>query len=163
MGGSIAVLMAAEFPAVQGAVLFAPFLVHSRRLGVIARLWPVLSLWTKYLTGGSASRSIRDPEARETIIAYGCSTPRLLREIQRVVQQARAALPRVKQPVFMAQSSDDYRIPSSDAQEAFEALGSANKTLHWTTGNGHVITVDYGHEQLSDEAVAWLDQQVPAR
>lgn len=163
LGGAIAVITAAEFTDVQGAVLFAPFLVHSRRLGLIARLWPLLSVWTKYLTGGKASRSIRDPAAREAMIAYGCSTPHLLREIQKVVHRARAALPRVNQPVFMAQSSDDYRIPAADAEAAFKALGSPDKTLHWTTGNGHVITMDYGHEQLSAEAVGWLDARIPAR
>lgn len=163
MGGAIAAIIAAEQPAVQGAVLFAPFLVHSRRLGAIAATWPLLNLWTRYLTGGQATRSIRDTKAREAIIAYRCSTPRLMREIQQVVRQARAALPAVKQPVFMAQSGDDYRIPVSQAQDAFNALGSADKHLHWTTGNGHVITVDYGHEELAAEAVRWLELRVPRR
>jgi carboxylesterase len=163
MGGAIALIVAADQPAVHGAVLFAPFLVHSRQLGAIAATWPLVNLWTKYLTGGKTTRSIRDPEAREAIIAYRCSTPRLLREIQRVVRQARAALPNVTQPVFMAQSADDYRIPPSQAQDAFNALGSTDKHLHWTTGNGHVITMDYGHEELSAEAVQWLELRVPKR
>lgn len=163
MGGAVAVIIAAEEPAVQGAMLFAPFLVHSRRLGAIAALWPLLTLWTKYLTGGKATRSIRDPRAREAIIAYRCSTPRLMRELKHVVLRARAALPAVRQPVFMAQSGDDYRIPPSQAQDAFNALGSSDKHLHWTTGNGHVITMDYGHSELSAEAVAWIESRVPAR
>lgn len=161
MGGAVAIIVAAEQPTVQGAVLFAPFLLHSRRLGAIAGLWPLLSLWTKYLTGGKATRAIRDPSARESIIAYRCSTPRLLRELKRVVRQARTALPAVKQPVFMAQSGDDYRIPPSQAQDAFDALGSTDKHLHWTTGNGHVITVDFGHGALSAEAVRWIETRVP--
>lgn len=163
MGGAIATILAAEEPTVQGAVLFAPFLVHSRRLGAIAALWPLLSLWTKYLTGGSASRSIRDPRAREAIIAYRCSTPRLMNELKHVVRHARAALPAVRQPVFLAQSGDDYRIPPSQAQAAYNALGSSDKHLHWTTGNGHVITMDYGHEQLATEAVLWLESRIPQR
>ena len=161
MGGAVAIIVAAEQPAVQGVVLFAPFLVHSRRLGAIAAIWPLLSLWTKYLTGGKASRSIRDPAARKSVIAYRCSTPRLLRELKRVVRSARAALPAVRQPVFMAQSGDDYRISRAQAQDAFSALGSADKHLQWTTGNGHVITVDFGHELLSKEAAQWLEQRIP--
>jgi len=161
MGGAVAIIVAAEQPAVQGAVLFAPFLVHSRWLGAIAALWPLLSLWTRYLTGGKATRSIRDPHARAAIIAYRCSTPRLMRELKRLVRQARAALPAVRQPVFMAQSGDDCRIPPSQAQDAFNALGSPDKHLHWTTGNGHVITVDYGHSELSTKAVQWIESRVP--
>jgi carboxylesterase len=163
MGGAICAIVAAEQPSVIAALLFAPFLVHSRRLGIYASLWPLLALWSRYLTGGSASRSIRDPAAREAIIAYGCSTPHLMRQVQRVVERARAALPLVRQPVWIAQSSDDYRIPATEAQVTFDLLGSADKHLHWTTGNGHVITVDYGHEELAAEAVRWISSRVPAR
>jgi carboxylesterase len=163
MGGAIAMIVASEEPSVRGAVLFSPFLVHSRLLGVIAALWPLVSCGAKYLTGGGTTRSIRDPHAREAMIAYGCSTPRLMREVQRVTQRARSALPRVHQPVWIAQSSDDYRIPAAQAQRAFDQLGSGDKRLHWTTGNGHVITVDYGHDALSAEAMRWLESRVPAR
>lgn len=163
LGGALATIVAAEQPRIAAAVLFAPFLVHSQRLGAIAAIWPLLSLGMKYLTGGGAVRSIRDPAAREAFIAYGCSTPRLMREVQRVVQQARGALPKLRQPVWIAQSSDDYRIPTGQAQAAFDLLGSADKHLHWTTGNGHVITVDYGHEALAAEAVRWIESRVPNR
>lgn len=163
LGGALAAIVASEEPSVRAAVLFAPFLVHSRRLGAIAALWPLVTLGVEYLTGGSSTRAVRDPQARATLIAYGCSTPRLLREVQRVVRRARAALPAVRQPVWIAQSSDDYRIPDEQAQAAFDQLGSADKRLHWTTGNGHVITVDYGHEALSAEAVRWLESRLPAR
>lgn len=64
LGGAIATIMAAEEPRVAGAVLFAPFLVQSRRLSAIANAWPLLQLFFKYLTGGGAGRSVRDPEAR---------------------------------------------------------------------------------------------------
>jgi carboxylesterase len=163
MGGAIATIVAAEEPGVQGAVLFAPFLVHNLRLSAIGALWPVVNLWTKYLTGGRTMQSVRDPAAREAIIAYGCSTPRLLYEIRQVVGYAREKLPAVKQPVFMAQSADDYRIPAHQAQAAFDQLGSTDKHLHWSTGNGHVITVDYGHEKLAAEAMRWIDVRMPKR
>ena len=163
LGGALAAIVASEEPSVKAAVLFAPFFVHSRRLGAIAAVWPLITLGVKYLTGGSATRAVRDPEARATLIAYGCSTPHLLREVQRVVRRARAALSAVRQPVWIAQSSDDYRIPDEQAQAAFDRLGSGDKRLHWTTGNGHVITVDYGHEELSAEATRWLESRLPAR
>jgi len=163
LGGALAAIVASDEPSVKAAVLFAPFLVHSRRLGAIAKLWPLITLGVKYLTGGSATRAVRDPEARASLIAYGCSTPRLLREVQRVVRRARAALPAVRQPVWIAQSSDDYRIPDEQAQGAFDLLRSGDKRLYWTTGNGHVITVDHGHEELSAEAARWLESRLPGR
>ncbi|HEY3287537.1 MAG TPA: alpha/beta fold hydrolase [Gemmatimonadaceae bacterium] len=162
MGGAIAMILAAEEPSVRAAVLFSPFLVQSWRLAAIAALWPLVNLGAKYLGGGGTGRSIRDPQARASLIAYGCSPPRLMREVQRVARRARAALPHVHQPVWIAQSGDDYRISREQAQRAFDRLASGDKRLHWTTGNGHVITVDYGHEELASEAVHWLDSRVPA-
>lgn len=163
MGGALATIIAAEQPTIAAAVLFAPFLVYSRRLGAIAALWPLIAIGARYLTGGNASRSLRDPAAREKFIAYGCSTPRLMWEVRQIARMARAALPKVRQPVFIAQSSDDYRISAEDAQVAFDLLGSVDKHLHWTTGNGHVITMDYGHQALADEAVRWITSRLPAR
>lgn len=163
LGGALAMIVAAEQPSVRAAVLFSPFLVQHWRLTMMAGAWPVLTLGMKYLTGGATTRSIRDPEARAAFIAYGCSTPRLLREVQQIARRAYAALPAVRQPVWIAQSGDDYRIPAEEAQDAFDTLGSRDKGIQWTTGNGHVITVDYGHRELAAAAVTWLEARVPDR
>jgi carboxylesterase len=162
LGGALAMIVAAEQPSVCAAVLFSPFLVQHWRLTLMASVWPLLTLGMKYLTGSATARSIRDPKARAAFIAYGCSTPRLLREVQRIARRAYAALPAVHQPVWIAQSGDDYRIPAEEAQDAFDTLGSRDKGIQWTTGNGHVITVDYGHQELTAAAVAWLEERVPA-
>ena len=61
LGGALAAIVASEEPSVKAAVLFAPFLVHSRRLGAIAALWPLVTLGVEYLTGGSSTRAVRDP------------------------------------------------------------------------------------------------------
>ena len=82
------------------------------------------------------------------MIAYRVSTPRVVVELEKVVRLARQALPKVRQPVLVVQSREDNRIPAASAAAAFELIGSADKTMHWTTGNGHVVTVDYGHEAI---------------
>ncbi|MBW7932011.1 MAG: alpha/beta fold hydrolase [Gemmatimonadaceae bacterium] len=163
LGCALSTIMAAEHPEVRAAVLFSPFLVESWRLTAIATLWPVFNLGAKYIGGNGAQRSIRDAAARASLIAYGCSPPRLMREVQQVARRAHDALPRVRQPVWMAQSSDDYRIPVDQAQRAFDRMASTDKRLHWTTGNGHVITVDFGHEELAAEGARWIESRVPAR
>jgi esterase/lipase len=62
--------------------------------------------------------------------------------------------------VLYLQSREDNRIPVHAAEEAFALIGSADKTLHWTTGNGHVLTVDYGHEVLEQLAADWLEPRL---
>jgi esterase/lipase len=35
-------------------------------------------------------------------------------------------------------------------------IGAADKKLVWTTGAGHIITVDYGRERVFNEVERWL-------
>lgn len=159
MGGALAFVLAAEHPEVRAAMGFAPYLHASRPVDLLHFLAPVAALGAKYLAGGGSS-SVHDPVAAEAMIAYRVSTPRLVVELEKVVTLARESLPRVRQPVLVVQSREDNRIPAEAAAAAFDLIGSSDKTLHWTTGNGHVVTVDYGHEAIERLAAAWLERHL---
>jgi esterase/lipase len=58
----------------------------------------------------------------------------------------------------MIQSREDNRIAPADAQRAFDRLGAKEKRLVWTSGAGHVITVDYGRERVFELLAEWLEQ-----
>ena len=160
MGGGLAMIVAADDPSVRAVIMFAPYLHASIPLHLLQLLAPVATLGARYVASGGA-RSVHDPVASKSMIAYRRSTPRLLVQLEKVVNRARAALPRVHQPVLVVQSREDNRIPSKSASEAFSQIGSADKTLHWSTGSGHVVTVDYGHERLEQLAAEWLEQRLP--
>ena len=160
MGGALAMIVAADDPEVRAVLMFAPYLHASIPLHLLHVLAPVATLGARYVTSGGA-RSVHDPAASKEMIAYRRSTPRLLVQLEKVVHRARAALPRVHQPVLVVQSREDNRIPSKVASEAFAQIGSTDKTMHWSTGNGHVVTVDYGHERLEELAAEWLEQRLP--
>lgn len=159
MGGALAFILAAEQPSVRAVMGFAPYLHASLPVELLRLIAPVASLGAKYLASGG-SRSVHDPVASAAMIAYRVSTPRLLVELEKVVTRARTGLPRVTQPVLVVQSREDNRIPVSSAAAAFERIGSADKTLHWTTGNGHVTTLDYGHEAIEQLVTAWLEPRL---
>lgn len=156
MGGALAFILAAEQPDVRAVMGFAPYLHASLPVEMLRFIAPVASLGAKYLMGGG-SRSVHDPVAAEAMIAYRVSTPRLVVELEKVVMLARTQLPQVRQPVLVVQSREDNRIPVASAAAAFEMIGSSDKTLHWTTGSGHVLTVDYGHERIEQLVVSWLE------
>ncbi len=159
MGGALAFILASEQPSVRAVVGFAPYLHNSVPVGVLEFIAPVAAFGAKYLASGGAS-SVHDLVASDAMIAYRMSTPRLVVELEKVVVLARKALPAVKQPVLVVQSREDNRIPAASAAEAFEMIGSADKTLHWTTGNGHVVTVDYGHEAIERMVADWLETRM---
>lgn len=159
MGGALAFMLAAEDPTVRAVVGFAPYLHTSGPVELLALIAPLASLGAKYFASGGG-RSVHDPVAADGMIAYRCSTPRLALELLKIVKHARAGLASVKQPVLVIQSREDNRIPPAGAAEAFAMIGSDDKTLHWTAGNGHVITVDYGHEAVEKTAADWLDRRM---
>ncbi|MCE9602236.1 MAG: alpha/beta fold hydrolase [Gemmatimonadetes bacterium] len=154
MGGAVACWIAAESDA-AGVLLYAPMLFVPAQMQVAvstARLWV---LFTKYLSGGGR-RSIRDPEAQRRMIAYGCSTRRSLEALEFVAKGVVIRLGFVHAPTLVIQSEEDNRLPREQSTHAFARLGSKDRTIVWTRGAGHVLTVDHGWESLAATTVDWL-------
>lgn len=160
MGGALAFLLAAEHPDVTAVIGIAPYLHVSPAMEVVTALGPVAAIGARYIAGGGG-RSIHDPVAAASTIAYRLSTPRLLRELSRLVRRSAATLPAVRQPVLVIQSREDNRISVRAAEWGFARVGSPDKTLDWVTGAGHVLTLDYGHAALERRVVDWLDERLP--
>lgn len=159
MGGAIAFALAAEVSDVRAVVGLAPYLRISRGLRILEFVIPVAGLAVRYLSGGGR-RSVHDVAASNAMIAYRRSTPRLLAQVDHVAREAFAALPRVRQPVLVVQSREDNRIPAASAIAAFQQVASADKTLHWVTGGGHVVTVDFGHTEVEAFVANWLESRL---
>ena len=94
------------------------------------------------------------------MIAYRRSTPQLLVQLDRIARRAHDSLARVHQSVMVVQSREDNRIPALVAEESFRRIGSMDKTLHWVTGSGHVVTLDFGHEEVARVAADWLESRL---
>ena len=155
MGGALAVIVASLYHNIAALVIFAPYLGMPRWLHAAA-----LTHWAwGRLVGPVAANSplsIHDPVERERNLAYGHVTGRTIFELARVVRRARRALPRVVTPTLIIQSREDPRVSPAVAKHALKKLGAVDKNILWTTGAGHIITVDYGRERLFSEAERWL-------
>lgn len=154
MGGALACWLAAEAD-VDGVVLYAPMLFTPRGMQVAvstARLW---TLVTAHLSGGG-TRSIQDPEAQRRMIAYGCSTRASLEALEVIAEGVAPRLGFVKAPLLFVQSREDNRLPEDQSRRALTRIGSADKTVLWVQGAGHVITVDRGWDGVAATTVEWL-------
>jgi carboxylesterase len=154
MGGAAACWIAAEAGA-DGVVLYAPMLFVPRPMEVAvstARLW---SLVSRYVAGGG-QRSIHDPEAQARSISYGCSTRRSLEALEVIARGCAARLDFVRAPTLVIQSEEDNRLPADQTRRALARLGARDRTVLFTKGAGHVLTVDYGWEQVAATTVEWL-------
>ena len=156
MGGSIATILAAEARDIRALVLLAPYLSMPTRLRRAAGMHAVLGAVLPYLRGGG-ERSILNPEEAARNLAYGFASPRLVFELSRVVDLARAAAPKVEAPTLVVQSRQDNRIPPDAAERAFNFFTAHDRRLLWTEGNGHIITVDYGRQAVFAAAAEWLE------
>lgn len=155
MGGAAACWIAAESGA-DGVVLYAPMLFVPKPMEVAvstARLW---SLTSRYLSGGGR-RSIHDPEAAARSISYGCSTRRSLEALEAIARGSAVRLGFVHAPTLVIQSEEDNRLPAGQSRHAIARIGSPDRTVVWRKGAGHVLTVDYGWEEVAATTVEWLN------
>ncbi|HMI57607.1 MAG TPA: alpha/beta fold hydrolase [Gemmatimonadaceae bacterium] len=155
MGGALAATLAADDPALAALVLLAPYIDAPPLLRLLVRAAPAIGVVMPYV-GGAGTQSIHDPAARAEALAYGATTPQLVRELVRAADAARAALPRVTAPTLYMQSKEDNRITESVARNAFALLGARTKKLEMLEGCGHVLTVDYCREKVATMVIAWL-------
>ncbi len=160
MGGALATIAAADTRDLITLVLIAPYLGMPAWMRLGAHLRWVIGAVVSYVQGGDP-RSIQDPAERDLSLAYDATTPRLVAELLRVVREATAALPRVTVPTLLVQSRGDNRVSSAIAEQAFARLGAQEKRLVWTTRGGHIITVDYGRDEVSRIVAEWLDAHRP--
>ncbi|HVF38459.1 MAG TPA: alpha/beta fold hydrolase [Gemmatimonadaceae bacterium] len=155
MGGALAAILAADAKELSALVLLAPYLempINYRLASASHWLWGGIA-------GTRRSRnpsSILDPAERELNLGYGVYSGRLLYELWRLGASAKARLGMIVTPTLLMQSRTDPRVRMEVAQRAINALGSTEKRLVWVEGAGHIITVDYGREEVFDEIRAWL-------
>jgi carboxylesterase len=160
MGGALAVRLAADDGAIPAIALLAPYLAMPAKIAMAARfstIWGIAVPLVRALDP-SGPRSIHDPVEMERSLAYGAFTPAALRALHTTVRRAMEALPRVAVPTLMIQSREDNRIEPEIAQRAFDQIGARDKKLVWTSGAGHVITVDYGRERVFELVGDWFDR-----
>ena len=155
MGGAITAIIAAEDPAPPAIVLLAPYLSMPRRIRIAAstyRLWAPLIPYVS----GRGEASVRDESERKRSLSPGVTTGRLLRELHKITVRAQDALPRIIAPTLVIHSREDNRIPAEVAARNFERLGAPERELVWREKTGHVITVDFGREEVFDLVEGWL-------
>ncbi len=155
LGGALAAIVAADDPELAALVLLAPYLDTPPWLRMLTRAAPAIGVVLPYV-GGDGSQSIHDPAARAEALAYGATTPQLVRELIRAADDARAALPRVTAPTLYVQSREDNRITPEVAARAFASIGASTKHLEMLSGCGHVLTVDYCRERVARLVIEWL-------
>lgn len=158
MGGALATLLAAAHPEIPALVLLAPYLSMPWSIQLRTALAWVLQLTSPYFQGSGGDRSLHDAEAKARALGPGVITARTMTELRAVARAAEAVLPTLRVPTLYMQSREDNRISEADARRHFAAIGSPDKVMHWLSGCGHIISADYGRDEVAAETIAWFEQ-----
>lgn len=154
MGGALAITVTAESPDVRVLALLAPYLVAPpsvRWARQTAMLWSPI---TPYLRARGEA-SVHDSVAREESRAYGSFSVGALDALIATAGAGWRALSRVRVPTLVVNSEHDNRIPRELAQRVLHQI-RAPVEVHWVTGCGHVITVDYCRDAVAGLVLAFL-------
>jgi len=147
MGAALAVHLAATRPSdVDGLVLCSPYVFDLRLLAI-----PVGRIFVRQVrgVGNDIARPGQDEKAYEVMPVEGIST------MFRLLQFARAELPRVRTPALVFQPGQDHTVPRSNPRKVFEALGSERKELIACTRSFHVITLDHDADMVRERVRAF--------
>jgi len=156
MGGILTLLMSARLE-VKGAVAMStPYKLPDdprlRHIDWIARMIP-------YMPKGDEEpgASWFDKDAWKGHVSYPENPVRSIGQLNHLLGEMRAALPKIRVPVRLIHSKDDkYVLPENMEMIYTDLVNAPEKTKVYVTGSGHVITRDAARRQVFVSALEFL-------
>ena len=134
LGGVLSLYLSSQIPVAGVVTMSTPYdLPNDRR----RRFLKVLKYVVPYVS--KEHKDQQDKEAANDHIDYPNYPTRGIAELNDLMAEMRAALPRVTAPVLMIHSQGDASVPIDDMQNIFDRLGSQNKQILLLENSGHVI------------------------
>lgn len=166
MGGVLSLRMAAELPVHGVVAMSAPFkLKEDWRLNYI----DTLARFRPYMPKSKdpPGTGWYDKAGWDGHISYPQNPLRSVGQLNRLLAEMQAALPRVQAPTLLIHSRDDRYVDPNGMPEIYQRLGTARKEMRWIEGSGHVITRDAQRQQVFEMAAEFIERvetgQVPSQ
>jgi carboxylesterase len=154
MGAALAARAVSESSRVGALVLLAPYMIPPRAVRATSRLAPLWSAFVPFVRG-RGDESIHDVAARAQSRAYGTFSKGGLAALVATANAGLQALPRVRVPMLVINSTQDNRIPRELAERVLRVV-TAPVEQHWLERCGHVITADHCKDEVATLVVAFL-------
>ncbi len=169
LGGQITLrFLQTNAPACAGAIVASPWL----RLAFDPPWWKLalarlaMRCWPAFMqsTGNRWERLSRDLSHMQSfpdldLMHHGISA-RMYFAVRAAAEQALAAAPVVRTPLFLLHGDDDPVTSHHASCEFFEHAGSADKTLRILPGSRHETHNDLDRAQVIREVVDWIEARL---
>ena len=155
MGGVLSLLMSTRLDVSGVVAISTPYkLVDDWRLNYV----DLLSKFIPYLPKSDdlPGAGWFDQEAWKDHVSYPQNPVRSLGQLNRLLAEMRAVLPRVSVPALLIHSKDDGYVLPENLENIYASLGTSDKTKIYITGSGHVVTRDAARNQAFEAAYQFI-------
>jgi carboxylesterase len=154
MGAVLSLLMSTRLDVMGVVSMSAPYKLPDdprlRKIDWIARI-------VAYMPKNGGDASWFDKEAWKGHISYPENPVRSIGQLNKLLGEMRAALPKIHVPVSLVHSRDDKYVPPENMEMIYNDLVNAlDKTKLYITGSGHVVTRDAARRQVFESALEFL-------
>ncbi len=154
LGSLLTLWLGAQHPEIAGLIPMAPAVrVQSRLMPLTLAMRLVLKY---YPLGPIGEDDLGDPDAIDRIWCYDDLPLWGAGEVYLLQRQVRRALPKIHQPILIVQGRRDAQLHPEAAQEVFDAVASADKTLLWLERSGHNLLADGERESVWARSYDWM-------
>ena len=156
MGAVLSLLMSTRLD-VRGVVsMSAPYKLPDdprlRKIDWIARIVP-------YMPKSDEEPGVSwfDKQAWKGHVSYPMNPVRSIGQLNKLLGEMRAALPKINVPVLLIHSRDDKYVAPENMEMIYNDLVNASdKTKLYITGSGHVVTRDAARRQVFESALEFI-------
>jgi carboxylesterase len=156
MGGVLSLLMSTRL-AVRGVVAMStPYKLPDdprlRKIDWIAKIVPYMPKSDEEPGAGWF-----DKEAFREHISYPMNPVRSIGQLNQLLGEMRAALPKINVPVLLIHSKDDKYVSPESMELIFADMkNTSDRTRLFVTGSGHVVTRDAARHQVFESALEFI-------
>lgn len=161
MGGVLSLLMSTRLKTLGVVAMSTPYKLPDdprlRHIDWIAKIVP-------YMPKGDEEpgASWFDKDAFKEHVSYPQNPVRSIGQLNQLLGEMRAALPKVNVPVLLIHSQDDKYVLPENMERIFAELKTSDKTKQFVSGSGHVVTRDAARREVFEAALKFI-QRVESR
>ena len=157
MGGMLSLLMSTRLQVAGVVAMSTPHRLPDDPRKRLAKYFaPLIPYIRKRPKGSPPDIGWFDKQAHHGHVSYPMNPVGSIVELMQLAAAMRAALPQVRVPVLLVHSRDDDYVIRDSMERIHAALGSADKTMLWVAGSGHVIPREPAKEQVFRAAADFI-------